>query len=35
MLTGKSLNGLTIKIVITTQVLLTLAVVEEGSFTYI
>lgn len=34
-LTGKSLYGLTIKIVLTTQLLLTLAVVEEGSFTYI
>lgn len=34
-LTGKSLYGLTIKIVLTTQLLLTLALVEEGSFTYI
>ena len=34
-LTGKSLYGLTIKIALTTQLLLTLAVVEEGNFTYI
>ena len=35
-LTGKFLYGLEIKIVsLTTQLLLTLAVVKEGSFTYI
>ena len=35
-LTGKFLYGLDIKIVpLTTQLLLTLAVVKEGSFTYI
>ena len=35
MLTGRFLYGLENKIVLTTQLLLTLAVVEEGSFTYI